>query len=344
MNISNPTAPDVQPAKALVQDHYAALASATPDTVADVLAQRLDPACHWYGMHPFHEQTGPQAIGATFWTPFLRAFSNVQRRQDIFFAGLNEIDGFQGVWTCSMGHLMGLFDAPFLNIPASRKMTFVRYAEFNKVEDGRITRSALFVDLLHLMMQAGLNPLRAPQTGQHLVQPGPMTHDGLLHGAQDPREGVRTLARINNMIGSINHANVAQKPPSPQEELAVDWHHDMIWWGPAGIGATYTIERYIEQHQRPFRTGISDRTYNGHLCRMAEGTYGGFFGWPNLTLTNSNGFMGVPGSDTRADMRVVDVYRRAGDKLAENWIFIDMLHFLKMQGVDVLAELDAQTD
>jgi hypothetical protein len=40
-------------------------------------------------------------------------------------------------------------------------------------------------------------------------------------------------------------------------------------------------------------------------------------------------------------MRVVDMYRREGDKLAENWVFIDMLHFLKMQGVDVLAELSA---
>ena len=47
--------------------------------------------------------------------------------------------------------------------------------------------------------------------------------------------------------------------------------------------------------------------------------------------------MGVPGNETRADMRVVDIYRRQGDKLVENWVFIDMLHFLKMQGVDILA-------
>ncbi|MDW3225647.1 MAG: nuclear transport factor 2 family protein [Paracoccaceae bacterium] len=341
MNISNPASPDFQTAKSLVQNHYRALAQATPDTVSDILSQTLHPECHWYGMHPFEEQTGPKAIADAFWSPFLAALSNVQRREDIFFAGLNEIDGFQGLWTCSMGHLMGLFDAPFLNIPATRKMTFLRYAEFNKIEAGKITQSALFVDLMHLMIQAGVNPLEAPQTGQHLVQPGPLTHDGLLHSPQDPAESTRTLSRINNMIGSINHANAAAKPLTPRDELQVDWHEDMIWWGPAGIGATYTIERYIEQHQQPFRTGLSGRAYNGHVCRMAEGTYGGFFGWPNLTLTNSNGFMGVPPCDIRADMRVVDIYRRAGDKLAENWIFIDMLHFLKMQGVDVLGELQS---
>jgi hypothetical protein len=38
-------------------------------------------------------------------------------------------------------------------------------------------------------------------------------------------------------------------------------------------------------------------------------------------------------------MRVVDIYRRDGDKLAEIWVFIDMLHFLKMQGHDVPMRL-----
>jgi len=49
--------------------------------------------------------------------------------------------------------------------------------------------------------------------------------------------------------------------------------------------------------------------------------------------------MGLP-VGPRADMRVLDLYRRDGDRLAENWIFIDMLHFLKLQGLDVLARLE----
>ncbi|GIS14979.1 MAG: hypothetical protein CM15mP117_04110 [Alphaproteobacteria bacterium] len=39
----------------------------------------------------------------------------------------------------------------------------------------------------------------------------------------------------------------------------------MIWWGPSGIGATYTIERYAEQHSGPFRAGFTDRKFNGHV-------------------------------------------------------------------------------
>jgi hypothetical protein len=258
----------------------------------------------------------------------------VQRREDIFIAGRNQIDDFKSVWVISMGHLMGLFDALFLGIPPSRKITMLRYAEFNRVENGQIVETALFCDLIHLMHQAGLQPLPR-QTGQHLIQPGPATHDGLLFDDANAADSDATLALINRMISDINAAGRY----TPEEELAQCWHDDMIWWGPDGIGATYTIDRYIEQHQRPFRTQLADRKFNGHVCRLAEGDFGGFFGWPNLTLTPTGGYMGLPASGRPADMRVVDMYRRDGDKLAENWIFIDILHFLNMQGLDVLNRL-----
>lgn len=324
---------DFQKAKALVRAHHDALAGADPQSVAQILAERTSPDWHWRGMHPFHEQFGAKAVAEAFWSPFLSAMTRVQRRPDIFFAGESRI-GEPGVWVVQMGHLMGLFDAPFLSIPPTRRIAMLRFAEFNRVADGRITETALFCDLIHLMHQAGLRPL-PPQTGQHLVQPGPATHDGLLHDASDPAEGARTLALIERMIGAINdHRSFS----TPQEELAQDWHDDMIWWGPDGIGATYTIPRYIEQHQRPFRTQLADRKFNGHLARLAEGNFGGFFGWPNLSLTPTGGYMGLP-AGPRADMRVVDIYRRSGGKLAENWIFIDILHFLNMQGLDILGRI-----
>ncbi len=323
-----------QEEKALVRAHYVALAKATPQTVASVLAERTSADWHWRGMHPFYEQHGAAAVADSFWAPFLTAMTKVQRRQDIFIAGRNEVDDFQSVWVISMGHLMGLFDAPFMGIKPNRRIAMLRYAEFNKVVDGKIVETAMFCDLVHLMNQAGQYPL-PPQTGMHLVQPGPATHDGLLFEDAAAATGDKTLALINAMIGDIN---AHQKFATPQEELAQCWHDDMLWWGPDGIGATYTIDRYVEQHQRPFRTQIKDRIFNGHICRMAEGNFGGFFGWANLTVTNAGGYMGLP-AGTPAEMRVVDLYRRDGDKLAENWIFIDMLHFLAMQGNDVLGRM-----
>ena len=123
---------------------------------------------------------------------------------------------------------------------------------------------------------------------------------------------------------------------SAAKSLIKTWHNDMIWFGPSGIGSTYTIDRYQEQHQRPFRVGLDNIVFNGHVCNYAEGNYAGWFGWPNLTMTSIGGFMGLPASDRRLHMRVVDIYRRDGDKLAENWIFIDMLYWMLQQDVDVL--------
>ena len=112
----------------------------------------------------------------------------------------------------------------------------------------------------------------------------------------------------------------------------------MIWWGPAGIGATYTIERYAEQHAGPFRDGLTDKFLMAmwlELLRVAlVVSLAG-----QLTLTPAGGFMGMPATCEASDMRVIDMYRRSGDKLTENWIFIDLLHFWYNQGVDILSRL-----
>jgi hypothetical protein len=328
----------IQNAKSLVQSHYHDLAGATPKSVESLISRRMSSTAVWRGVHPFNVQEGPAGAADVFWKPFLSAFTSLQRREDVFFAGQSVTGETSAIWTVSMGHLLGLFDAPFLNIPPTRKIAMLRYAEFNRVEGDQIVETAFFCDILHLMAQAGIK--RFPnQTAAHLVQPGPQTHDGILLSPHAPEEGKHTLEVIERMAQAINTANQNLATWDPHTEMAENWTEDMLWWGPEGIGATYTIDRYIEQHQGPFRRMLSDRVFNGHLCCIGEGNYGAFFGWPNLTLTNTNGYMGLPPSDIRADMRVVDVYRRAGDKLAENWVFIDMLHFLKMQGTDVLEEL-----
>ena len=50
--------------------------------------------------------------------------------------------------------------------------------------------------------------------------------------------------------------------------------------------------------------------------------------------------MGLPKTEKTVEMRVVDIYRRDGEKLAENWIFNDLLYFLMQQGVDVLGRTE----
>ena len=327
---------DFRSEKALVRAHDTALSRATHATAAGILAERTTSDWHWRGMHPFHEQRGAAAVAAAFWAPFLTAMTRVQRRPDIFMAGLNEMDGFQSVWVVSMGHLMGLFDRPFLRVRPTGRIAMLRYAEFNRVEDGRIAETAFFCDIPHLMIQAGQDPF-PPQSGAHLVQPGPATHEGLMYDPQDPAAGRATLTAINAMLEDMR-----RKDRNMEAGLAQTWNDDMIWWGPAGIGATYTIPRYVQQHAGPFNAALSrGYRFNGHLCRLAEGSFGGFFGWPNLTLSNAGGYLGMTASPNPADMRVVDIYRAESGKLSENWIFIDILHYLNMQGLDVLARMES---
>lgn len=249
-------------------------------------------------------------------------------------AGHNNVASRGGEWVCSMGHFMGLFDVPWLGIPASSKMTFLRYCEFHCVDGGKITETAFFCDIIGVMQQAGLQPL-APQSGASILTPGPRTHDGLMFDEIDRAEGEKTMELINRMARELTSSDMG----STQNELLRTWHKDMIWFGPAGIGATYTTERYHVQHQGPFSEHLEDIVFRGHVARIAEGDYGAWFGWPNLTMKSKGGFMGLPASDRSAEMRVVDVYRRDGEKLSENWIFIDLLHFLSCLGLDVLERM-----
>ena len=325
---------DYQEIKKVVLDFYDELDAAPPGQAANVLERHVSPDYSWRGMHPFNELSGAAAVAEEFWEPLRRAISPVQRRPDIFIAGTNGMEHVKGEWVCCMGHLLGLFDRSWLGIPPTRKMAFFRFVEFNQVENGRIKQTAHFFDIPGLMRQAGVNPF-PPETGAWFVTPGPRTHDGLLRVPQDPAEGRKTLDLIDRMIDDLVGSNLE----SPQDELAETWMEDMIWYGPAGIGATYTRSRYQEQHQGPFGQGLGDIEFLGHVCRFSEGRFGGFFGWPNLSMTPTGGFMGLPASQKRVSMRVVDMYRREGDHLAENWIYIDMLHFCAQQGLDVLARM-----
>ena len=101
-------------------------------------------------------------------------------------AGDNSLEA-GGVWVVSMGHLMGLFDHAWLGIRPTGKMAFLRYCEFNRIENNKICETAMYFDIPHLMTQVGMNPFPL-QTAAHLVQPGPLNHDGLMFEKQDDNE------------------------------------------------------------------------------------------------------------------------------------------------------------
>jgi len=323
-----------QEAKHTVRRYSQAMENATVETVAQVLANHTSKDYQWRGVYPFRQQDDSQSAAAVFWQPLLHSFSRLQRREDIFIAGDNVYD--DKVWVMSMGNFMGLFDSDWLGIQATRRIVNIRYAEFSCVQNGKICQTGLFIDLIGLMVQAGVNPLPA-STGVYYNYPGPRYHDGLLFNEDAaPEESKATLTLLNEMVQDLSDLNASGSMDCPPEILSKTWHDDMLWYGPAGIGASYTIPRYQEQHQLPFRGQLGDKQFEGHVCRFAEGNFACFFGWPNLRNSPLGGWLGLPGGTQDTQMQVVDVYRREGEKLAENWVLIDLPWWLKQQGLDVL--------
>ncbi len=318
-------------AKELVWAYFKDLDQAATEEIPSVLNKYLTDDYYYRGSYPNRELHGIEAVTKQFWLPLKTALSSMQRRVDIFIAGNNEFD--DTIWVMGMGHFMGLFDNDILGIRHTNKMASLRFAEFSCVKDGKICQTGLFVDWIGLMQQANMYPL-PPSTGQYFIYPGPRNHNGLLFEDAKPEEGEKTNAVQREMGEILAKLNEGMRPPTA-DELALTWSKNMIWYGPAGIGATYTIERYIKQHTGPFRQGLTDKNFVCHKVRFAEGNFACFFGWPNLTNRAIGGFMGLTSGDTKAEMMVVDVYSREEDKLAENWVIIDIPYWLAQQGLDV---------
>ncbi|WP_281973845.1 nuclear transport factor 2 family protein [Ruegeria faecimaris] len=329
---------DYQDAKALVRSANAAIDAAGTESVFEAMTPHFAANLAWRGMYPFHEQISPERVADVFWRPLKQAMGPLQRRPDIFFAGRNELDGFSSVWVVEMGHLMGTWDQSWIGLAPSRKLSFLRYCEFHRIEKEKIVETACYVDILNLLAQSGRHP-SAGTTGSVLLTPGPATHDGLLYDAHSETEGRASVGLISDMVTDLR----ANKVGSPEEHMTRFWTPNMCWFGPGGIGASAFFDGYRRGHSGPFEEGLEYVRHTEHVARLGEGNYGGFFGYPSLSLRSKGGFLSLPPGEVEADMRIVDLYRRDGEKLAENWIFIDIPHFLAMQGVDILAELGRES-
>lgn len=327
-----------QEAKSVVRAFQSAVDAAAPgEAMRAACAASLSPGHAYRGVHPFGDLRGPGAVAETVLSPLRRAAPVLQRRPDIFLAGVNHRHADGAAWVVAMGNFLGDFTGSWLGIPPTGKATYLPYASLYRVEEGAIAETVEFLDPLAVITQAGLNPFAGAQTGASLMPPGPLTHDGLLHGPQDAAESERSRILTERMLTEL-----ADGYTSPADHMARNWHADMTWFGPSGIGTSIGFAGYRRGHTDPFndRQDITD-ILDWELS-VAEGAYSAVMWWPCLRMRNTGGYLGLPPNPAIAEMRVVDLYRRDGGKLAENWIFIDILHFMAQQGVDLLSDIGAR--
>ncbi|WP_435186567.1 ester cyclase [Halobellus sp. EA9] len=308
------------------------ISQTTPDSVGSTLADYYHSDAEWHGPAPIDELDGRDAVASEYWGPLLEAFPDLEKNDYILFGG--EFAGDE--WVCATGNLVGTFEDEWLDIPPTGHATFLRFGEFHRFEGDRIAETRILIDVLDVLRQAGYRFV--PSLAPEIVIPGPATQDGILLDEQDDAASAKTMELVEGMLfDGLNSYDEHGLENMGMEEY---WHEDFMWYGPAGIGSTRGIDGFQEFHQNPFLQAFPDREVGRHDCRIAEGSYCASTGWPAVVGTHlGDGWLGLPSTGNAVDMRVIDVWRREGDLLAENWVFIDMIDLLQQMGVDVFERL-----
>lgn len=287
--------------------------------------------------HPFGEIQGGEAFFTQALALLRKSMPDVERRDWIVMAGTDE---HGADWVGCGGHFMGTFCAPFLDIPPTGHLAHMRFHEFYRFEDGKVTEYQAIWDIPELMMQANAWPM-APSLGLEYCVPGPGTGDGLIRPPRDEDASRASQELIVEMLEFM------KKHPSQggPEVMEMDrfWHETVNWYGPAGIGTARGIRGFRNWHQIPFLRAMPDRGLKAHEVTyhfFGDNNYCAVTGWPNMIQTvTHDGWMGLAPAGTEISMRSLDFWRMEDGKIRENWVMVDILDAYRQLGVDVFARL-----
>lgn len=320
--------------------------SAAPDRLEEVVIRHCTSDVVWEVFHPFNTILGTEAGAEEFWRPLRVAFPDAEQR--IGFAVSGTYEGHD--WVSTLGHMMGTFDLPWLGIPPTHGLQYLRFGVNVMLREDRIAKVYMLLDIVDLMRQAGYYPLRS-MPGSAEAWPTPPADSGATTQAHDPDLGARTLTIVREMqegLGSgadlLDHASNVEHSPH--------WHDNMNWYGPAGIGSCRGQRGFDDYHGALFIQAFPDRTgyprdergpqdAPGHYIQIGDGRFAVTSGWPSLHATHTGGqWLGMPPTGRHITMRVADWYRTdAEGKLVDNWVMIDTLDMLDQMGYDVLDDL-----
>ena len=83
--------------KAYVLKYFQAMEEASETTIAQVQSSFIAADYDFYGSYPFNKLTCLQDVADSVWQPIYKSFKNIQRRQDVFMAGNNEVSDETGL-------------------------------------------------------------------------------------------------------------------------------------------------------------------------------------------------------------------------------------------------------
>lgn len=323
--------------KALIAPLRAAMRDFDEAGVRRALSAVSAPDAMFRLCHPFGDSVGTDAFYDCAYRGLLTAWPDLERRDYIVMAGSDE---HGGDWVGCGGYYTGVFVAPWLDIPPTGHQVAMRYHEFFRTMDGKVTEFQALWDIPEVMMQARAWPM-APSLGREWQVPGPALQDGL---ADRPHDEDRALTTRQHIVDMLTHLKRHPKQGGPEVmEMHRFWHPRMNWYGPSGIGTGRGVAGFRHWHQIPFLNAMPDRgqylkeiTY--HF--FGEGDYAAVTGWPNMIQTiTHDGWMGIAPAGKRITMRSLDFWRLEDGLIRENWVLVDLLDAYRQLGVDVFARL-----
>ncbi|QGN55803.1 ester cyclase [Novosphingobium sp. Gsoil 351] len=311
------------------------IARATPDAITIVAGELFAEDAAYISAHPVNQMHGLAEIAHRYLVPLKHAMPDLERRDDIVMSGHWQ----DGDWVSATGYYYGTLQHELFGFRPNNAWVYLRYGEFYKLIDGRIVDAYAILDWVDFFRQLGINPLRRALGVEGLCPP-PMAQDGLQLYDCDPNEGEASLKLVEAMIfegmwafDGVNHETM---------RFHDFWVEDMMWYGPGGIGTTRGVENFYRYHEGPFNEAWPDFKGGNHVARFGDGPYTCSTGWPSIKATHSGGnFLGLAPSNQAITMRVMDWWRRNDDRLAENWIFIDLPELFDQLGRDLFAEARA---
>jgi hypothetical protein len=282
---------------------------------------------------PFETLDGPGALLEQAYLPLIDAIPDLERRDIIVMAG--EANGDN--WVGCAGYYTGVFERPWLTIPPTQHIVWLRFHEYYRVADGQIVELQALWDIPAVMMQAGAWPL-APSLGVEWLVPGPAAQDGIQRGPYDAKTSAASVQLVLDMIDGLMRFAEGGAEAMQLERF---WHPHMTWYGPAGIGTARRISGFRNWHQIPFLKAMPNRkALMDRGVMFGDNSYVAFTAWPGMTVTISgDGWLGIVPSDQAITMRSLDFWRCENGLLRENWVLVDLLHVYDQIGVDVFSRM-----
>ena len=233
-------------------------------------------------------------------------------------------------------YYIGHFVKDWIGLRATKKLSYLRYGEFHRIENDRAVESYIYLDIPELMVACNQWPLDmgpGHSRGYTGIIQGPASRDGFLTEASDPNEGQLSYQIVTDMLAKLATKDETWRPY---------WHDNMMWYGPGAFGSFFGVDEFAS-FQVPFESqfegwsgGSKDNGLTKHFTRFGDGNYTCSGGWPSLTGINVKPFLGQGPSNERVFMRVCDWWRRENKLLVENWVFVDVPHVLLQLGYDPL--------